>query len=139
VTVARARVEGIWRNDQGEIRLDEPATGLLHTRMIGHASPEMARFIVAGGERIMEGGGLMTAFHDWADATGYDTESRQLLTDWGVRRRAQIERVHLLVRSRFLQMGVAVASLVLRGMLVSHPDRDHFDSAMRDEIARRAG
>jgi hypothetical protein len=109
--------------------MHSPAPGVFHTVIVGYTQAEEARQIIAAGDRVIAEAGMLVAFHDWEAMTGYHTESRVLLTEWGLRIRAQVEKVHVLVRSRVVAMGVSVASLVLRGMLVSYTQRAAFEAA----------
>lgn len=114
--------------------LHSPAPGVFHTVIAGYIEPAEARRVVAAGDLVIAEAGMLVGFHDWEAMTGYQSESRALLTDWGVRIRPQVEKVHILVRSRIVAMGVSVASLALRGMLVSYTQRAAFEAAFAARV-----
>jgi len=113
-----------------------PAPGIFHTIGSGVVDTEMAGRIVEAGDRVVADTRPIVAFHDWEALTGYEPKCREILTDWGLRIRADVEAVHLLVRSRLVAMGVSVAGLVLQGMLVSYSTRAPFEAALEERVKR---
>jgi hypothetical protein len=70
--------------------------------------------------------------------TGYDSECRRRMTDWGINSRTRIRKVHFLVRHKLVAMGVATGSLLVGGDLVStYTDREKFKAALDREIHGR--
>ena len=82
--------------------------------------------------------GRAVGFHDWYDMTGYDSECRRRMTEWGLNNRTRIEKVHFLVRHKLVAMGVATGSLLVGGDLVAtYTDRAVFQAALDRVIVRR--
>lgn len=79
----------------------------------------------------------MLAFHDRSRLRGHESASRVRLTDWGVAIRSSVDRVHVLVASKLVRMGVAVASIVLGGMLVAHDDPVRFARELEATVRAR--
>ncbi len=100
-----------------------PAAGAPHRE-------RCTRACAAGGPRLI-------AFHDWEALTSYESEARTALTTWGFDIRSGVERVHILVRSKLVRMGVSVASIVLVGMIVAHGERTKFDRELFAALAAR--
>ena len=125
-----------FKGPGGSATTTSPAPGIFRTNVEGHLDVTMARHVVEAGDRVAAAAGFLVAFHDWEAVTGYETQARVVLTEWGVRLGKRVERVHLLVKSRIVAMGVAIAGLVLRGMLVSYTDRKAFEAALADRIAQ---
>jgi len=113
------------------------APGLLHTVLHGRVTVDVARRILEAGNLIMANGEQLCAFHDWEAVQSYEPEVRAILTDWGVERRAQIDRVHILLRSGLTRMGVSLAAMVLGRMLKPYRARDAFEAAMAEAIRAR--
>ena len=103
-----------------------PCPNVLCTRAQGHASLPTARTMMAGFDRVAQGGGQVTVFHDWSGVTGYTTEARVAYVNWSKPHAAQTDKIHMLTQSRIVAMGISVASLVLPH-LVSHKDRAEFE------------
>ena len=74
-------------------------------------------------------------FQDWEGMTDYDGQARVTLTNTAQALRPTNERVHLLVRSKTVAMGVRVASAVLTN-IVSHLDRASFEAALQESVVR---
>lgn len=125
------------RGPRGSVALWMPAPGVLVTRAEGHFHAEMAGAVVAAGNRVIEAHGTLLAFHDWQDVKTYDSETRAKLTDWGYAIRKSVERVHVLVGSKLVKMGVSVASIVLVGMLVGYDEREAFEATLREAVRER--
>jgi len=56
--------------------------------------------------------GRVLGFHDWFQMTGYDTASRNQLTEWSLRRSA-LAQINIGTRAKLVSMGVTVAALAL--------------------------
>jgi hypothetical protein len=119
-----------FSSGRGELSVWSPARGIYVTQARVHIDTTLAAKIVAAGDRVVERDGRLTAFHDWEAVESYDTEARLHLTSWGFRIRKQVDKVHILQRSKLLKMGVSVASIALAGMIVSHEEREPFESVL---------
>jgi hypothetical protein len=74
-------------------------------------------------------------FYDWEGMTDYDGEARIQLTNTALSMRSAYERVHMLVRSKTVALGVKVASAVVPGFVV-HMDRPSFENALAESLQR---
>lgn len=81
------------------------------TRVDGHLSVELARCIIEYVDPMFESGRVL-GFHDWFEMTGYDTASRNELTQWSLRR-SELAQINIGTRAKLVSMGVTVAGLVL--------------------------
>jgi hypothetical protein len=98
----------------------------------GHLDLEGARWIEARTEDMLRGGRIHV-FHDWSRLDGYDTASREHLTDYTMRIAKQLLSATVLVRSALVAMGVQFAGWWLRDRIhlrgVSDPAQ--FKAALR--------
>jgi hypothetical protein len=116
----------------GEHRIWVPAPGIVATACMGHGSAELAGFIERDMTRVLEAEGGAHVFADWAKMTGYDSAARIQLTRWMKKIRPLMTGFSVLVRSRFVAMGVSVANLALGGNLQSFTSEQAFRRALDD-------
>jgi len=112
-----------------------PVAGVLVCVIKGVLSAQSASRIDEILRRRTSDGSKHEDFHDWEGMTDYDGQARITLTNTALALRHTNEKVHLLVRSKTVAMGVKVASAVLPNV-VSHLDRSSFESALADSISR---
>jgi hypothetical protein len=122
---------------KGWLRAWIPAPGVLVTEAEGHIDADLVAVMIETGNEVVRQHGRLVGFHRWWGVTTYEPEARVRLTEWGYRIRRDVERVHFLVSSKLVRMGIAVASIVLVGMLVPHDDADEFEGKLRETIAAR--
>jgi hypothetical protein len=134
--VPPAREASTFETPRGRLTVASPAPGVLQTIATGHVDVAMADRIIAAGERVLAESKPLFGFHDWEGLTGYETECRKRLTEWGMRIRADVGAVHVLVRSRLVAMGVSVASLALQGMIVPYTERPPFEIALAAHLRK---
>lgn len=130
------REHGSWSTARGSVTTWVLAPGVLVSRGQGHLDTELAGHIVESGDAVIARYGTLVAFHDWQKIETYDSNARARLTSWDYRIRQDVERVHILVASKLVKMGVSVASLVLVGMIVAYDDRSRFEVALRETLHR---
>ena len=70
-------------------------------------------------------------FNDWYKVTGYDSKSRQMLTQGSETDAERITGSHILVKSSIVAMGVAVANFLLNQSQTAHSDRTSFEDALK--------
>lgn len=113
-----------------------PSPGIMVNTMTGHYAADLLSFCLAGMADGIEGGPLVM-FFDWEGMTGYDVDCRREMTKWTMDRKAQIGKVHILVKSKLVAMGVSVANLLLGGdTICSYTDRPKFEGALRAACRR---
>jgi hypothetical protein len=99
------------------------ADDVLAMRLTGHLEAQVVPRFVAEFQRTWPGK-LRAILIDLGEMVGYDSAFRQGMTEWA--RRMVKDRgavMHIYVRSKIVQMGVAVANLALGGVLQVHPNR----------------
>jgi hypothetical protein len=85
-----------------------PVTAAVATYISEHVYNLMrARFPLAG---------RFLFIHDFSEATSYETQGRQILTQWAMRVRSQIENVYVVTPpgNSIFQMGVNTVAMMLR-------------------------
>ena len=103
--------------------------GLVLQRVQGHATRPLAEAVIRAVEVALGQHETLALFDDWFEVTGYDPEVRKLLTEHTARHRARMREVHILVGSRLVAMGVAVASILVPGMH-TYSDRGAFERVL---------
>lgn len=66
--------------------------------------------------------------------TGYDSDARQALTAWTDRQRPHLRGIHILVHSKIVAMGIAVANLATGGITVTYASRTEFESVLANTV-----
>jgi hypothetical protein len=107
-----------------------PEAGVVQTRVAGFINQDMGRFIMAWIDGSLADGERPAVFHDWAEATGYETVVRQEFTTWYTGIRDQVESVHVFTKSKIISMGVSVVALAIGATIYAHRDRESFESAV---------
>ena len=116
----------------------EPAPRIVVSHVVGVLSLEGAQALELAGRRAIAKHGRYSGFHDWELMTDYESESRNRLTQFGVETLKSTEGIHLLLRSKIVQLGVQAASLVLRN-LSTYKDRISFESELKRALSRARG
>src|SRR5262245_27596226 len=124
------------KTDRWSLLLENPAPSIIHTRISGYADMELVQQFWDYFEEVARTQAPIENFHDWADVESYDPQVRQRYMKWSREHRPQLRAVHILVRSRWVSMGVTVANLAL-GYLTSYRDREKFESALAAAVKRR--
>jgi hypothetical protein len=100
------------QDGRGALRLwRQPGLRIYSARVVGHLSAGLAREIIEYVDPLFEGGRVL-GFHDWFRMTGYDSQSRNQLTEWSLRRSA-LAQINIGTRAKLVTMGVTVAALAL--------------------------
>lgn len=128
--------ETVHQGARGILRLQRSESGPLIGFVAGHYGVELLpSYIEAMNAAIRRGPLLM--FNDWAEMETYDSECRRVMTEWVIRHRDRVERIHILVRSKLVAMGVTTASLLIgHGLLISYAHRSAFEDALRPHLER---
>jgi len=124
------------REDGCEALVWRPATGLLVTRVSGHATLAALGFYAMHAEREMRSGKIAT-FHDWSNMTGYEPAARDEIKRWGKAHNGDFVGVHYLVRSKVIAMLISVAAFTLGRDLFATTDRPAFLAALEAALAHR--
>ena len=100
----------------------------------GHGDAELARLMVDGLTRELQGLTDIVCFFDGLAFTGYDPAFRVTMAE-GARRlmaTGQFKTLRLLTRSKIVAMGVSVANLAVRSNFEVYSNAAAFDRALID-------
>jgi hypothetical protein len=88
---------------------------------------------------VIDSDGSLALFCDASALRGTAGEYRELATRWVQERRTRLRGVHVLFKTRLMEMAINVAALVLRdGVLVGYSDPKKFDLALAKEAPGHA-
>ena len=108
--------------------------------MTGYMERVHTRVIIAQSDATILQPYEQISFQDYGEMSGYDSESRILLTRWCTQHVADIGAVHVLVKSRMVAMGVTTASMALALVgvrLTPYSNRAEFERARRAFLRQR--
>jgi hypothetical protein len=103
--------------------------GVVLQRVRGHATRPLADAVIRAVDVALDKHDVLALFDDWFAVTGYDSEVRKLLTEHTALHNAHMAEVHILFGSRFVAMGVAVASILVPGIR-TYSERESFERVL---------
>ena len=118
-----------------KIRLVFPRGDVLHFVVDGHIDVEAMQFMISSTEQALERTGRIWIFNDWWEVNGYDSRSRQMLTEKVRSLGDHIAASHILVKSGIVAMGVTVANFFLNQSQTAHSDRGSFEKALEQVLS----
>ena len=121
----------------GTLTLEHEAPGVALMRVERAATGETMVPVFEALEPVIGKHGSLVVFIDAEALDSYDTDCRRRWTTWLDTHRGKV-RVHVLVRSRLLQMGVNLVNPLVGGFIDSHSERSSFESELRKSRARSA-
>jgi hypothetical protein len=130
----------LHRTDRGELRLSLPAPSVILFKYKGHSDGAFMAFI----ERVWDATvaqypGRVQVFVDTEEQTGYVQDFRARLMSWSKRTIWQTDVYFLLVKSRWVAMGIAIARATV-GLPAAHAevttDRRAFDAKLSEAVER---
>ncbi len=124
-----------WSDGRGTLEITTVRPGVVLQRFRGHALGPMASVIGERLDRELSRAQQIIVFDDWEEATGYESEVRIRLTAWTRERLDRIPETHVLVRSKLLAMGIAVANVAVSGKLRAYTSRAAFEAALAQATA----
>ncbi len=128
----------VWRTPGGTFELRQPSESLALTKVAGHIDEELGRIIAEAHFAMLTKTAGVHTFHDWFEASGYDSGARKTLTNMVLQLRPKLGSVHILVSSRILSMGISVANVVLGGFIRSYSERQKFEAAYEQQRTKAA-
>ncbi|AKF07862.1 hypothetical protein [Sandaracinus amylolyticus] len=114
----------------GTLTLEDEGSGVALLRVERAAIGEMMIPVFDALEPMLAKHGSLVVFIDGETLESYDTDCRRRWTAWLDQHRGKVA-VHILVRSRLLQMGVNLVNPLIGGFITSHADRGSFEAALR--------
>jgi len=108
-------------------RLDWTRDGAVRSIYVGHIGVECAEHIFRRWEALVRAKQRITMLHDAWETTGYESGFRVDLTKWTQKNPSAIGAVHMVTRSKLVNMAVSVVSLALPGLVTGYSKRSDFD------------
>lgn len=97
----------------------------------GRITAQLAQEVVQLAEPILASWSTFMLFHDWQAVTGHDAEARVILTNLANKHNASLLRMHILVQSQIVRVGIATANLILNGNISVYTSQVEFALAIR--------
>jgi len=101
----------LYIDAQGLIQSFPAGNGVVHHARRGIIGAPFAKYVIADCERELGASGRCILMVDGYETKMHTTEFRELLTDWF--RKHESATVHMLIRSRMLEMALNVANMVM--------------------------
>ena len=107
--------------------------GVLEVAIRAHGHEEFGAIAVRRKEAILADAGKIAVFYDFGEMPGYDSGLRVSWTKWLKAHLHSVVRIHIVVKSKIVAMGVSVANLALGGVIQTHTQRaGAFERALED-------
>lgn len=129
-----------YETDQGSIRVVRPRRGLLRSTVVGHIDTGILDVLMTTRDQeAIASPDDLHYFHDWTQATSYDTAVRIAATEYMLSLPKPYTHVHIVTSSRILNMGVATGSLAMQ--LAGRPLHAYislpaFETAYENQVVR---
>lgn len=119
-------------SDHGSARLRMEAPGVVVISYRGVIGGDVVPDLQTRVDEVIRTHGKIWFFVDAAELTSYHTAFRKLWTVWLKDNRPNMHELHLLIRSRIVQMGVNLVNPLIGNYIVGHSQEQPF----RDRIQR---
>jgi hypothetical protein len=116
---------------RGRAEVDLRLPGLAEIRYIGLGTGDFPREIQPHLDRWVAAGKRISLFIDAAELISYETQFRSLWATWMRANRAQIDAVHILFKSKLVEMGISLVNPFVGGFIVPWSDRAGYEVALR--------
>ncbi|WP_437895472.1 hypothetical protein [Sorangium sp. So ce124] len=110
---------------------------MLVIRCTGHGEAAFVAPLLSRFEALAASGDPADLFVDAERLTDFDREYRAGMVAWITQNRPRLRCVSVLVRSRMAAMGVSLARLRHKGLLVPFVNRDDFERALQSVVEQR--
>ena len=130
----------IWRSKRGELRIRWPAPGVVEFQCKGHFYVEFADLAGEPIERAQARAPRVFVFVDCEQLTGYESAFRTQATQ-NVADRAKKTplRIHYLVRSKLIAMGITLAAGVIGGKPRVFSKREDYEKLLVASVREAKG
>jgi hypothetical protein len=119
-----------FRGDDHEATLWFPGGGIVAARVRGHVREKVATAIYAAIDAHSSKHGFPgIGFGDFEELTDFDWEARMVLVRWNLKHRNAAQRLHLLVGSPVVQLGLRIMTIALGDTVVVHENRATIEAA----------
>ena len=119
---------------RGRAFLERPAPRVRLVRYEGIISGGVVPALIEELETAIAAHGSVHLFVDAEELASYNTEFRRAWTAWLGANRDHLDSVHLLFRSRVVQMGVNVVNPLIGNYLTPHSDRRKFEAELGSKL-----
>lgn len=141
MSTALDRAEGTdvreHRTKDGALEMWKLGPRVYVVRVEGHMDLEMAKQICAYSEQMLQrADGTLHVFLDYMGMSSYDSLARKEMTNWMLPRLKKFTGIHVVTRSKIVEMGLIVANLAYGGKMTTHNSMDKVASALA--IVRRS-
>jgi hypothetical protein len=126
----------LWRAKGASLQIRSPVPGVLHASYTGNVPEDLAVPYNAFLQRCLEQAPRVVVFVDAGELTNYETGFRVRTVQAHKAAGDRIECVHVFLRSKIAQLGVAAANLVL-GNMVAYSAREQFATALSKATVER--
>jgi len=131
-----------WRSDASDkmehegatMELWFPGSNVVCTKITGHFHHVFAQKLMMHFDEVMSAGVPIVVWHDWGDATGFDTKVKLDFTTWAMKHGKEIERVHVYAKSTFLRLGIKVSNLATGNLMRVYDSRSAFRSLADESL-----
>lgn len=130
LTISGTQDVFVLATPRGRAEVDLRLPGLAEIRYIGLATGAFPREIQPHLDRWVAAGKRITLFVDAAELKSYETEFRSLWATWMKTNRARLDGVHILFRSKLVEMGISIVNPFVGGFIVPWSDRAGFEAAL---------
>ena len=119
-----------WTTNEAQMASWQPTRGLLVLRITGKGLEDFALPMHEELEAALAKCDSLHVYVDVERLDRYDSKLRVRATESFAAHRPRIASMHVLFRSSFVAMGVAVANLALGNLITSHSKRSTFKRAL---------
>lgn len=129
-----------WLSPNGELRIWKPAPHVLMTRFQGALyDTEFVACVLEATERVVSIQRGAYVFHDWEGMALYETESRTRMTEQAIQLAPHEPHFAVLLGSKMVRMGVAMASLKAGGGIRMFTRREELEEALALALGAHGG
>lgn len=129
-----ARLKKRLATDKGTIEIYFLSPEVVLQTATGSAELAHAQAIASTLQAAIDAGKRIVIFDDFSGLEGYTSQARIELTAWTRKNLSKIGGIHILVQSKLVAMGVAVANIAL-GNVSSYTNRAAFEAAITRALA----
>lgn len=123
---------------RGRLTISHPVPHVILFTYWGYLTADFVPFVEASFDRVLAAGIRPDIFVDLGRVTGYESEYRRGISQWGARNYRHFGQARFLVQSRIMAMGVTVSNLSAGGIIKATPKRSDFEAALQPALRRCA-
>jgi hypothetical protein len=126
-----------WEMGTSSMTVRWKGRGALEVVLRVHGHEEFGPIAVRRMDAVLSDAGKIALFFDFTDSPGYDSGLRVFWTQWLQSHLRSVSKMHIVVRSKMVAMGVSVANLALGGIIQTHSQRVGAYERLLDEATRQ--